>query len=152
MYYDQKDKSCQFAFQPTTGYVDELQDGCYFNINNLVIGNGTGTDVDNGGVSFSLFDGFLDWFLLIAAGASLLLFILLCACISRDKNNRIEIQTTGLRSSGTSKLHQVAEKSGETKYLVPILFLANFIGIIVMMVLEEEMSPAQAILCWFFLL
>lgn len=116
-----------------------------------MIGNATGVDVDKEGINFSLFDGFMDWLLWVAAGISLILFLVLCTCISKDRDSRIQIETVGLNSEGESSIHRLARKSGETKFLVPVLFFANFVGIVIFMILDEDMAPVQAILCWFFL-
>jgi len=129
-----------------------LQDNCFFNINNLVVGNATGTDIDNKGVNFSLFDGFMDWLLLLAAIASLILFLILCSCLSRNRETRILITESGVRSEKNPTLNKVAGYGGRTKYLIPALFLANLIGIIILMILKEDLTPIQCILCWFFLL
>jgi len=117
-----------------------------------VIGNGTGVDVDNKGISFSLFDGFMDWLLYAAAIASLILFLILCSCVSRNKESRSLIEESGIKGERNRTLNKVAGYSGQTKYLVPILFLANLAGIIILMVLDENLTPVQCILCWFFLL
>jgi len=93
----------------------------------------------------------MDWLLWTAAGISLILFLVLCACVSKDRDSRIQIETLGLNSDGDSSVHRLAKKSSETEFLVPVLFFANFVGIVIFMILDEEMTPVQAILCWFFL-
>lgn len=104
------------------------------------MGNSTGTNGDQSNTTFSLMEGFMDWLLLISAGATLLFLMVLCICISRDQETRASIEEVGLQKESTEILHKMASKSGQAKYLASAIFLTNFVGIVILMSLYDNLS------------
>lgn len=140
LYYD-LGNSCSFAFDPTIGYGKDLKKTCHFQINNLVIGNGTGIDIDKGGVSFSLFDGFFDWLLWIGAGVSLIILIVLCVCLQKNSKNRELVETPRPISAENCNLSKFTIIAGRTGFVVPGLFFVNSFGLILLMILVNDLTP-----------
>lgn len=58
----------------------------------------------------------------------------------------------GLQKESSEILHKMASKSGQAKYLAPAVFISNFIGIVILMSLYDNLSRDQAIIAWYFLL